>query len=576
MVDRIASKRRRIMKEFVIRELSAVDRPAQEHARAVIMKRADDEDDIDKAGGGNPNHDEHGRFSSGPGGGGDGGGGKSNFLDLAEKIGLALRERRSEEDRLRAAGNSDAANAIYAENKNKARALLVASGLSPKEFDAKMRSMAGRGRRINVKMTNLFPDLNKLETYRVDDDEDFGKDHGDYSQASSLQTVEDDIEAMDFDEVVAADQSQESAKQVRNCVWSCWNALQRSFNTISGDDSLAPADKVGAMQESLAQFLDAVRAKCATVADAIEKSISAAPALAELLTATGSEGGTSMTDAEKRQLAELQKTVEDLTKRLEAATAKEPAKKAADLAAELEKTQAQIAELSKRDLRAIMANVDLTKRIEIPDCPELAELFAKAGMSDAEKAHCAGMDDKAKKAFMDMSPEDRKKVMTKAADADPVVYKSESTGEEFRKSDDPRLVKMARQVDESEKLAKSEARKREDAELAKRADDELSAFSEEIAKREEKIEVLRAIDKMDEAPRGALLKMLSVGGKAVSAAFETIGHKQGRSAVSSHAFDKRVSEVQARDKCSRSDAMSKARQEFPAEFTAAQGTADAN
>lgn len=423
------------MKEFVINEVSAVDRPAQGHARAVLMKRVDDEDTID----------------------------------------------------------------------------------------------AGRMK----------------------------KDFGDYPQVSGLQSVEDDIEAMDFDEVVAADQSQESAQQVKDCVWSCWNALQRSFSTISGDDSLAPADKVGAMQESIAQFLDAVRAKCATVADAIEKSISAAPALAELLDATGSEGGLPMTDAEKRQLAELQKSVADLTAQLAAATAKEPAKKAADLAGELEKAQAKLAEVAKK-----LEQADADK----------AEALAKAGMSDAEKAHCAGMDEEAKKEFMAMSPEDRKKAMTKAADADPVVYKSSSTGEEFRKSDDPRLVRMAKQVDESEKLAKSEARKREDSELAKRADDELGAFSSEIAKREDKVEILRAIDKMDEGPRTALLKMLSVGSKAISAAFETIGHKQASAAVSAQAFDKRVSEVQARDKCTRSEAMSKARQEFPSEFLAAQGS----
>lgn len=43
MVERIRSRRRRIMKEFVIREVSAVDRPCQEHARAVILKRDDEQ-----------------------------------------------------------------------------------------------------------------------------------------------------------------------------------------------------------------------------------------------------------------------------------------------------------------------------------------------------------------------------------------------------------------------------------------------------------------------------------------------------------------------------------------------------
>lgn len=55
MVERIQSKRRRIMKDFRITELSAVDRPAQGHALAVLMKRADDEQEygmqVQKVGG---------------------------------------------------------------------------------------------------------------------------------------------------------------------------------------------------------------------------------------------------------------------------------------------------------------------------------------------------------------------------------------------------------------------------------------------------------------------------------------------------------------------------------------------
>lgn len=41
--QRDETKRRRIMHDFKLTELSAVDRPAQEGARAVLMKRADDE-----------------------------------------------------------------------------------------------------------------------------------------------------------------------------------------------------------------------------------------------------------------------------------------------------------------------------------------------------------------------------------------------------------------------------------------------------------------------------------------------------------------------------------------------------
>jgi pterin-4a-carbinolamine dehydratase len=50
MVERIQSKRRRVMRSFRIDELSACDRPAQKHALAVLMKRdssADEQQEYD-------------------------------------------------------------------------------------------------------------------------------------------------------------------------------------------------------------------------------------------------------------------------------------------------------------------------------------------------------------------------------------------------------------------------------------------------------------------------------------------------------------------------------------------------
>ncbi len=43
----IPKRKRRIMREFTITELSAVDKPAQAHARVAIMKRADPEENDD-------------------------------------------------------------------------------------------------------------------------------------------------------------------------------------------------------------------------------------------------------------------------------------------------------------------------------------------------------------------------------------------------------------------------------------------------------------------------------------------------------------------------------------------------
>ena len=47
MVDRVHSKRRRVMRAFKIHEISSVDNPAQVHARMTIMKRADAQQEQD-------------------------------------------------------------------------------------------------------------------------------------------------------------------------------------------------------------------------------------------------------------------------------------------------------------------------------------------------------------------------------------------------------------------------------------------------------------------------------------------------------------------------------------------------
>lgn len=264
---------------------------------------------------------------------------------------------------------------------------------------------------------------------------------------------------------------------------------------------------------------------------------------------THAEGDVPMTAAEKKQLDELQKKLDDLNK---GATA--------DVQAMLKEVTSGLA--------------DLTKRLEAADA-EKKILVAKASMSDAEKAHYDSISkDDEKEEFLEMTEDDRKKKMKKTADAkageNPVVYKSDRTGEEFRKNDDPRLVKYAKQADEDAEIAKTERTKREDAEYSKRADDTLKIFSDDVAKRDDKIAILRAVDKMDEGPRAALLKMLEVGGKAISAAFDKIGHSREDVAKTAGDFNKRVDEIMSRDKITKLAALEKAEKEFPNEFKAYQ------
>ena len=439
MVERKRSTRKNIMREFTISELSAVDRPAQAHARMTIMKRADDNQDLP---------------------------GESALVALI-------------------------------------------------------------------------------------------KSYGESCPAPLLAAQE--VQALDFEAVMAEDKAREAAQRVKDCVWSKWHALQRSFETIAGDDDVTPAEKVTSMKESLQQFLQALADEAEEIAESVTKSITTAvPAIAGLL----KQGDDPMTEAEKKQLDGLQKSVETLTKQLEAATAKEPAKKAADLQGELDAVKAQVEAVTKKlgDAKELVGKAK----------EEHEEAVAKAGMSDAEKAHMGTLEGADKMKFMRATAEERKAMMAKRADADPVVYKSESSGEEFRKSDDPRLVKLAKQADEDRKIAKEEREKREVAELTKRADDFLKNFTGEV---KDKVDVLRAISKMDAGTQAALEKMLEAGGKAISAAFKTIGHSKEALQKTGADFSKRVDAIQERDKCARHEAMSKARAEDPAAYQAYQ---DAN
>lgn len=514
MAERIRSNRKRIMETFTISEISAVDVPAQAGAKMALMKRAPE--DIEKA-----SKTEDGKqFPA------------SDYAYVPDPESPSTWKLR-----LTSTPGGTPDPTIVG-----AAAAALGPGYRGQKVQLPAADRAKVVTRVRAAWVKANPDKDKDAMPKTLQKDYYGGD----APSQLVTAASQEVKALDFEEVMAAEEAREASMRVKDCVWASWNALQRSFDTIAADASLDPAAKVSAMQASLQQFLDALSSEAADIAEEITKSLTAAvPALAELLGHTGTEGEAPMTDVEKKQFTELQKQVEALTKQLEAATGEESARKAAELQGQLD---------------------ELTKKLETAQA-ERDDAVAKAAMSDGEKAYCATLDKEGRGAFMAMTPEERKKAMQKQADSDPVVYKSESSGEEFRKSDDPRLVTMAKQADEDRKIAKRERELRETAELTKRADDVLKSFS---GKTEDKVEVLRAISKMDEGPRAELEKMLAAGGKAIAAAFETIGHQQGDISKSGADFEKRVSEIVARDKCTKTEALRKARVEDPAAFEAYQ------
>lgn len=156
-----------------------------------------------------------------------------------------------------------------------------------------------------------------------------------------------------------------------------------------------------------------------------------------------------------------------------------------------------------------------------------AELGVIAKMTDEEKAALAKMDEAETKKFVGLSVDDRNDFMAKAkaaeAEADPIVFKSKSSGEVFRKSDDPRLVDMAKRDDERE------------VELAKMRDDQATAHFEKkaavsFAKFKGELSAKTALAKAiagikDEAARAAVTDMLDGVHKSVGVMFKEVGHQ---------------------------------------------------
>jgi hypothetical protein len=123
-------------------------------------------------------------------------------------------------------------------------------------------------------------------------------------------------------------------------------------------------------------------------------------------------------------------------------------------------------------------------------------------------------------------------------------------------------------VDRLAKQAQDERDLREVVEFAKVAEDELSHLPGKV---EEKAMLLKRLsDVLERDDRAVLSRMLKAGNAGVGAAFNTIGHKVNKAAAASTDFTKRANEIRARDNCSRTEAMRKARLEHPEAFAAYQ------
>lgn len=153
-----------------------------------------------------------------------------------------------------------------------------------------------------------------------------------------------------------------------------------------------------------------------------------------------------------------------------------------------------------------------------------AVLSILATMSDVENGYHASLDDAGKAEFLAKSAADRVSIAKAAevnkAAADPVIFKS-ADGQEFRKSDDPRLVSMAKQMDADRKeLAISKAAA-QNAAFAKTANEDFKYLPGDENVR---IALAKAVDGIaDETLKAGALAALKAHNAKMAPAFKNVG-----------------------------------------------------
>ncbi len=153
----------------------------------------------------------------------------------------------------------------------------------------------------------------------------------------------------------------------------------------------------------------------------------------------------------------------------------------------------------------------------------LATAVAMGTMNDAQKAHCSTLNGAPQEAFLAKSCLERSNELEAILKADEVIFKSETDGTEYRKSDDPRLIAMAKRIDnDAISKAKSDAIATK-LRFEKRADDELSNLPGTV---ETRAAMLKAIDGIEDTEiKKAIGETLKACDSGLSTSFRTLGHE---------------------------------------------------
>ena len=178
-----------------------------------------------------------------------------------------------------------------------------------------------------------------------------------------------------------------------------------------------------------------------------------------------------------------------------------------------------------------------------------AKLLRSDAVLDLSPEHRAHFDTLTKAedqdAFLDLSEDARTTSLTKVDDG--VVFTA-ANGDEYFKSDDPRMVKMAQERDADRKeLAKARATA---AQLSyeQRADTELKGLSGDLAVRSAIVKALDTIENED--VRKAAFESIKGGSQSLEKAFDEIGHGDGTVTKTSEDAQSKLTKL-ANDKASK-------------------------
>ncbi|MGI9491971.1 MAG: hypothetical protein ACR2QF_06180 [Geminicoccaceae bacterium] len=182
----------------------------------------------------------------------------------------------------------------------------------------------------------------------------------------------------------------------------------------------------------------------------------------------------------------------------------------------------------------------------------IGKLQAVIDLSPEHRAHYDGLQVSKRDDFLTLPDGDKDAAIEALQKADPVVYTSDD-GTEYRKSDDARLVKMAKERD-ADKATTDELRKEaSDARFAKQAEDVLGLVPGEAVV---KVAVIRQVHGIeDEDQRNAALKMLGDANKVYKMALTTSGVKDTTSLIDVSASPQAILD-QAIEKCAEEDGVS--------------------